>query len=96
MTVSLSATPVLETKRLTLRAPGAQDWPAWVAFAGTERERLQAQAVTATDTTGAGDAFNAGYMATRFNGGDLQSALSHAQAMAAKVVQHRGAILPRS
>ena len=66
------------------------------AFAGSVGETLQAQAVTAVDTTGAGDAFNAAYVTSRFSGGDLQTALSQAQALAALVVQQRGAILPRS
>ncbi len=37
MTVHLADTPVIETERLTLRAPGPQDWPVWQAFSGTER-----------------------------------------------------------
>ncbi|MDJ0628203.1 MAG: GNAT family N-acetyltransferase [Rhodobacter sp.] len=37
MTPHLADTPVLETGRLRLRAPGRQDWPLWRDFAGTER-----------------------------------------------------------
>lgn len=37
--VTLTATPVLETARLTLRAPIAADWPAYHAFALTDRAR---------------------------------------------------------
>lgn len=37
MTVHLADTPVLETDRLVLRAPGPQDWPAWRAMIGSER-----------------------------------------------------------
>ncbi len=40
MTVALSPTPVLETERLILRAPRAEDWPAWAAFAADERSRF--------------------------------------------------------
>lgn len=37
--VSLTGTPVLETARLVLRAPEAGDWPAWRAFAVSDRSR---------------------------------------------------------
>ena len=40
MTVALGPTPVLSTERLTLRAPVAADWPAWRAFAASERSRF--------------------------------------------------------
>jgi len=62
--------------------------------AGDEQHQLQAEKVSAVDTTGAGDAFNAGYLAERLAGGDPGSALAQAQALSARVVQHRGAILP--
>ncbi|MEO1469991.1 MAG: GNAT family N-acetyltransferase [Pseudomonadota bacterium] len=37
MTVTLTATPVVETERLILRAPEAGDWPAWEAFFTSDR-----------------------------------------------------------
>lgn len=37
MTPRLVDTPVLETPRLTLRAPAARDWPLWRDFAMSER-----------------------------------------------------------
>ncbi len=40
MRPALVNTPVLETGRLTLRAPRAADWPAWRDFAATERARF--------------------------------------------------------
>lgn len=52
--------------------------------------------VAAIDTTGAGDAFNAGFLASRLEGKALATSLEAGQTLAAQVVQHRGAILPRS
>lgn len=40
MTPRLADTPVLETDRLILRAPGPQDWPAWRAMMASERSRF--------------------------------------------------------
>jgi 2-dehydro-3-deoxygluconokinase len=47
------------------------------------------------DTTAAGDAFNAGFLAARGAGQDLVQAAHSASRLAAIVIQHRGAILPR-
>ncbi|HEX3835649.1 MAG TPA: sugar kinase [Steroidobacteraceae bacterium] len=47
------------------------------------------------DTTAAGDAFNAGFLAARGAGQDLVQAAQAANRLAAMVIQHRGAILPR-
>lgn len=46
------------------------------------------------DTTGAGDAFNAGYLAARYLGHDPQSAVAYGQQMSAAVIRHFGARLP--
>jgi 2-dehydro-3-deoxygluconokinase len=47
------------------------------------------------DTTAAGDAFNGAYLAARMAGLGPSEAARRGQAMAAHVVQHRGAIVPR-
>jgi 2-dehydro-3-deoxygluconokinase len=52
--------------------------------------------VRALDTTGAGDAFNAGYLYARLDGRDLGDAVHLARRLGNFVVQHIGAIIPRT
>ena len=52
--------------------------------------------VRALDTTGAGDAFNAGYLWARMEGRGPRDAVRVARRLANFVVQHIGAIIPRS
>ncbi|MDZ7909239.1 MAG: sugar kinase [Gemmobacter sp.] len=71
------------TGPLALRSDGA----AWSSPAP--------EPVVPVDTTGAGDSFNAGYMAARLSGSDMAQAVLAGQRLAAQVVQHPGALLPR-
>ncbi len=48
------------------------------------------------DTTGAGDSFNAGYLAARIKGLNMMDAAKSGIDRAANVIQHRGAIIPLS
>ncbi len=48
------------------------------------------------DTTGAGDSFNAGYLAARLTGASPVDAARAGHALAGRVIMHRGAIIPRN
>ncbi len=52
--------------------------------------------VTPVDTTAAGDSFNAGYLARRLLGDGPADAAILAHRLAGVVIQHRGAIVPRT
>ncbi|GAB3398966.1 sugar kinase [Schumannella luteola] len=62
---------------------------------GVERIRTTPDAAP-VDTTGAGDAFDAGYLAARLAGRSGLDAARSGQALAGLVIRHRGAIVPRS
>lgn len=67
-----------------------------LARAGGQALRLSLPQVAPVDTTGAGDSFNAGYLAARLQGADVETAIRKAHALAARVVQHAGALMPVS
>ncbi len=54
------------------------------------------EVVEPIDTTAAGDSFNAAYLAARLNGENPVAAASAAHGLAAQVIRHRGAIMPRA
>ncbi len=57
--------------------------------------RIEAEKVEAVDTTAAGDGFNAGYLAARLAGAEPVAAARAGSRLAAAIVQHRGAVIPK-
>lgn len=67
----------------------------WIATAtGDELVPAISASAPVIDTTGAGDAFNGLYLASRFAGKSLRESAQLAATLAATVVTHRGAIIP--
>jgi 2-dehydro-3-deoxygluconokinase len=66
-----------------------------IVVAGTTTEVPGLAAEKVIDTTGAGDAFNAAYLAARLVGAPPAEAARRGCALGARVVAHRGAIIPR-
>ncbi len=65
--------------------------------AGGKREFIPVPAVVEpVDPTAAGDGFNAAYLASRLSGDGPEPATSAAHRLAAQVIRHRGAIMPRA
>ena len=69
--------------------------PVTLAQGGSVRQIDTPPAAAVRDTTGAGDGFNAGYLASRLMGHDGEEAVRFAQALSAAVIGVPGARLPR-
>lgn len=63
---------------------------------GDRRERVPARLTAAVDTTGAGDSFNAAYLHARLTGAEPPAAAAAGARLAAEVVRHPGAVIPRA
>ena len=68
--------------------------PAFIFADGVESLAPARAASDARDTTGAGDSFNAGYLAARIAGLSAIGACEFAHELAAEVVRHPGALAP--
>jgi 2-dehydro-3-deoxygluconokinase len=66
-----------------------------LASDGIETHVRTPEPVEPVDTTAAGDAFNAAYMAARLTGHAATDAARAGHRVAGAVVRHRGAIIPR-
>lgn len=68
--------------------------PCFVALAGEVEELPLTVRTTAIDTTAAGDAFNAAYLAARIHGQPPRRAVTVGNLVSGQVVQYPGAIIP--
>jgi 2-dehydro-3-deoxygluconokinase len=66
-----------------------------LSFDGRREQVATLRRSDLVDTTGAGDSFNAGYLAARLAGSDPVAAARAAHTLAGEVIMHRGAIMPR-
>jgi 2-dehydro-3-deoxygluconokinase len=84
-----------------LAASGVREWvvrgePGETITSGSGRQvAVFAAPEKVVDTTGAGDAFDAAYLASRLSGHDVPAAVRAGHALAGIVVTQRGAIIPR-
>jgi len=68
-----------------------------LVFSGGQSEFIPVpEVVVPVDTTAAGDSFNAAYLAARLSGSGPTAAAAQAHRLAAEVIRHRGALMPRA
>lgn len=65
-----------------------------LVITGDRQSRVPAVRANAVDTTGAGDSFNGGYIASRLAGLEPVDAAARAHRVAARVVEFHGALAP--
>jgi 2-dehydro-3-deoxygluconokinase len=95
------ATPAATVARLAALGPDeivVKDGPggATLRVAGHDRHVACPARVAPLDTTAAGDSFSGAYLAARLSGATPVDAALRGHRVAAAVIQHRGAIVPRA
>jgi 2-dehydro-3-deoxygluconokinase len=81
----------LGARESVLKTGGAEVW----IRDENSQSRIDLEKIpTPVDTTGAGDSFNAGYLAARLVGKEPAQAANWGHRLASRVVMHRGAIMP--
>lgn len=68
---------------------------AWISSQGIVDHIPAPEVVEPKDTTAAGDSFNAGYLSARLRGASPSDAVLRGHRLAAAVIRHSGAIIPR-
>ena len=66
-----------------------------IRYQGETMHNALAAAGKVVDTSGAGDSFNAGYLAARLTGGNPMTAAAAGHRLASTVIGHHGAVIPR-
>ena len=67
-----------------------------IRFGGTVVQTAMAAADRVVDTSGAGDSFNAGYLAARLRGEAPMIAAAAGHRLASTVIGHHGAVIPKA
>ncbi|GAA3543559.1 sugar kinase [Zobellella aerophila] len=87
---SIARTLALGVGELVLKM-GAE--PCLLVDSSGRRQVAAERVATVVDTTAAGDSFNGAYLAKRLHGATMEAAARAGHRLAARVIQHRGAVI---